>query len=324
MATHGAPAPHGCAAPRFATTARPGEYVVFQLAAWALRPLTNLTVSFAPLLPGTDGLRRRLCAGSPGAAGCGGPRIEAESMRCVNTHGVSYLGAPFTKQVDVTRGRIQPLYVGIAVPANMSAAGALFGSFTVQTQQPAASLALAIELTVAGAPLRDHGDSAPERLSRVRWLDSTVGIDDQQPLRFEPLRLDAATNTASGNGKRVSIDRVTGLPARVAVVPEQRHGPGGPSAPREVLAEPIQLHAIRSSGATVRWCAPKTEPPSFRWTKHAPGVLGWSATAVSCPSEHTELEPLTRPGRLGAVKRPWRFPIEIHFVWRFCMGVQSA
>jgi hypothetical protein len=25
------------------------------------------------------------------------------------------------------------------------------------------------------------------------------------------------------------------------------------------------------------------------------------------------------PGRLGAVKRPWRFPMKIHFVWGFCM-----
>jgi hypothetical protein len=28
------------------------------------------------------------------------------------------------------------------------------------------------------------------------------------------------------------------------------------------------------------------------------------------------------PGRPGAVKRPQRFPMEIHFVWRFCVGAQ--
>jgi hypothetical protein len=30
------------------------------------------------------------------------------------------------------------------------------------------------------------------------------------------------------------------------------------------------------------------------------------------------------PGRLGAIKRPQRFPIEIHFVWGFCMRAQGA
>jgi hypothetical protein len=30
------------------------------------------------------------------------------------------------------------------------------------------------------------------------------------------------------------------------------------------------------------------------------------------------------PGRLGAIKRPWRFPIKIHFVWGVCMGAQGA
>ena len=30
------------------------------------------------------------------------------------------------------------------------------------------------------------------------------------------------------------------------------------------------------------------------------------------------------PRRPGAVKRPSRFPMEIHIVWDFCMGVQGA
>jgi hypothetical protein len=30
------------------------------------------------------------------------------------------------------------------------------------------------------------------------------------------------------------------------------------------------------------------------------------------------------PGRLGAVRRPSRFPMEINFVWGLCMGAQGA
>ena len=30
------------------------------------------------------------------------------------------------------------------------------------------------------------------------------------------------------------------------------------------------------------------------------------------------------PGRLGAVKRPQRFPMKVHFVWGFCTGAQGA
>ena len=30
------------------------------------------------------------------------------------------------------------------------------------------------------------------------------------------------------------------------------------------------------------------------------------------------------PRRPGAVKRPWRFPVKIDFVWGFCMGAQGA
>ena len=45
-------------------------------------------------------------------------------------------------------------------------------------------------------------------------------------------------------------------------------------------------------------------PPARRW-RSARGrrVIWWAG-----------------PGHLGAVKRPWRFPIEIHFVWAFVLA----
>jgi hypothetical protein len=30
------------------------------------------------------------------------------------------------------------------------------------------------------------------------------------------------------------------------------------------------------------------------------------------------------PGRPGAIKRPWRFPLKIFSLWHFCMGAQGA
>ena len=35
-----------------------------------------------------------------------------------------------------------------------------------------------VTLTVAGRALDDHGDRDSWRLSRLRWLDSTIGLDD--------------------------------------------------------------------------------------------------------------------------------------------------
>ena len=39
-------------------------------------------------------------------------------------------------------------------------------------------LSIKCELTVAGAVLEDHGDHDAWRLSRLRWLDSTIGQDN--------------------------------------------------------------------------------------------------------------------------------------------------
>ena len=42
------------------------------------------------------------------------------------------------------------------------------------------SLPVKVELTVQGAVLDDHGDHDAWRLSRLRWLDSTIGFDDDK------------------------------------------------------------------------------------------------------------------------------------------------
>jgi hypothetical protein len=49
-----------------------------------------------------------------------------------------------------------------------------------------------------------------------------------------------------------------------------------------------------------------------------------SATTSSSIESAEDLAGLRGPGRLGAVKRPQRFPMKIHFVWGFCMGAQGA
>ena len=63
----------------------------------------------------------------------------------------------------------------------------------------------------------------------------------------------------------------------------------------------------------------------FPLAEHPPGSdLHGVAQAGGADADALQDQRRDGPGRLGAVKRPPRFPMKIHFVWRFCMGAQGA
>ena len=99
--------------------------------AWALRPLVDLRLELQPLQASADAVLRARCIASDFAApGCG-VHIGLDSLRSINTGGVSYLGVPFTQQLNVTTGQLQPLWIGVDVPENAS--GVFSGIFTVRS-----------------------------------------------------------------------------------------------------------------------------------------------------------------------------------------------
>eukprot|EP01052_Picozoa_sp_SAG31_P052895 SAG31_NODE_13289_length_879_cov_1.551282_2_plen_131_part_01 len=115
--------------------------------------------------------------------------------------------------------------------------------------------AVAIELSVGGAVMDDHGDSEPAKLSRLRWLDSTEGHDDRPSAGFDDLRLSKAGDKAVqliANDKAVVLDTLTGLPASIRV------------GHQEILAKPITF----SVDPFTWWCPDDASAAGgFRWTK---------------------------------------------------------
>jgi hypothetical protein len=73
------------------------------------------------------------------------------------------------------------------------------------------SLPVSIQLTVAGEALTDHGDSVAKNLSRLRWLDSTVGMKPTVTAPFVPVR--TTRRTVKVLGREMTIDRAAFLAA---------------------------------------------------------------------------------------------------------------
>ena len=150
------------------------------------------------------------------------------------------------------------------------------GEYTGQLRFEADGLpatTLDIVLTVGGQPLADGGDGELWRYSRLRWLDSTAGIDDEVAAPYKPVAVKGQTVTVLGRELRLAD---TGLPAGIAsTFSEAVDKADGP--PREILARPMQL-AVETAEGVVAWQG--GEP---RMIEQQSGSVTWESLSSGGP-----------------------------------------
>lgn len=227
------------------SVARAGEYHVFQLGVVAGdEPLGTLRITFADLQGKEMG-------------------IPAAAMECLSLGGIGNDGLPFTKEVVVPAGGVQVMWCGVQVPATargtfegsarLAAAGKPVGTYTIR-------------LRVDGEPVDDHGDSEARHLSRLRWLNSTVGSEDTITRPFVPVKV--ADRTVRVLGRELEIGR-DGLPvqarshfndANTALIPDSRPLLDGPMS-----------FTVETNEGPVKWT---TTPGGIR---HSEVEAEWSA-----------------------------------------------
>ncbi|MGC9004323.1 MAG: glycoside hydrolase domain-containing protein [bacterium] len=221
--------------------AQPGEYYVFQLGIWAVRAdINDLKLKF-PRLKGENG------------------EIPPSSFDCINLGGIDWLGRPFKKTFNIAKGRVRPLWIGITVPPQ--ARGKYEGDLIVEPKGLEATKVKLI-LEVKGELLKDYGDSELWRLSRLRWLNSTLGLSDDPIPPFTPLKIEG--KKISLLGRSVVFDEI-GLPKSI-----QSWG-------REILLSPIKF-VVETEKGTAYWKGIKE-----RTVKKAKGVLEKEITARDAP-----------------------------------------
>ncbi len=177
----------------FHGTADRNEYYTFQIGVFAPREkIENLRLEFS-------GLNDKK-----------GNTIPGEAITCFNTDGIDTWGKPFTKEVNVGKGKIQPLWVGIDIHGNV-APGLYEGIVTVKTGN-LEEQKIRLFLTVEDQFLADRGDGETWRHSRLRWLNSTLGIDNEPVNPYTALEVDGST--ISCLGRTVTLNSC-GLPENV-------------------------------------------------------------------------------------------------------------
>ena len=216
---------------KFTGSADLNEYFTFQIGLWAVEDVENVTLRFFPLKSSSN-------------------EIPASALTCFNTGGIDPSGKPFTKNINVAKTKLQPLWIGIDISQNVPE-GNYKGKLTVKTKN-AGEKDIDIELNISNNFLANRGDGDAWRQSRLRWLNSRAGIDDNNIAPLEPIKMNANAITLS---YKDLIFNNYGMPASIKVFNE------------EVLSAPIK-YSITSKNREISFTIGKTNI-----IKQAPGIV---------------------------------------------------
>ena len=249
--------------------AKRGEWYAFQVGLYASKQALDSVRATVTVLRG------------PGT-------IAASAFSCVNVTGVDWRGHPFTRRVTIAKGEVFPLWCGVQIPKT-AAPGRYIGSVTVhatghdprptthdRSSRPTTHelQSLPVSLTVLPDTIAANGDNEPWRLSRLRWLNSTLYQDDGVVPPYAPVTVAGTTLGVLGRDVRLAP---TGLPESIRSFYTPEMTSIGTSA-RELLAQPIALIVEDAHGKVLPW---QSGPVTF--TRRAEGDAAWTVTSTSGP-----------------------------------------
>ncbi|MGV8134880.1 MAG: glycoside hydrolase domain-containing protein [Mangrovibacterium sp.] len=243
----------------FQGTAQQNEYYVFQLGIYASRKnVKNIRLEFSDLRDSR------------------GNTISGEAFTCFNTDGTDSWGKAFSKEVNIDQEKVQALWVGIDIPGE-----AVPGTYEGYIDVKPANLGkkrIKIQLMVMDHYLADRGDGEPWRHSRLRWLNSTLGLDDKPVHPYTPLK--ATGKEISCLGRSVQLND-HGMPEQI-----NSHGHNILSLPVNFVVESDNQRVIFPAG-------------DFIFKEKKDGFISWESVTennilkIACKGE------MEYDGRLG-------------------------
>jgi hypothetical protein len=240
----------------FRMEAERGEFHSFQIGIYACGgAIDDLSVHFYDLKSRKDGAI-----------------ISADAFRCINLGGVDWTGKAFKKPCPVPQGKIQPLWIGIQIPRDASP-GDYEGEITVSPRGKERQT-LQLALSVSPRISADAGDNDPSRHSRLRWLDSTLALDDEVVSPYTPLKAEGNVIHCLGRQIRLGTD---GFPQSIVSYfsPEMTRVE---SEGREILRSPITLQVQVVGGRGIPW-----KPGGVLIKPQAEGSVIWESRSAAGP-----------------------------------------
>lgn len=243
----------------FVMNAEPGEYFIFQIGVWAIRnDIGNVRIELSDL----KGKSRK--------------KVHSSKITCFNNSGINFRGKPFSKEINIKSERVQALWFGIDLE------GVEKGNYTgsVSIVANGEKQTIPINLKVKGEAVTNHGYNEGNRLSRLSWLNSTLGNDDEVTKGYLPVKVD--NNIISILGRDLSISS-NGLPGMIRSyfgssnqVLTDRGEP--------IVNKPFRFIIQKQNGEIIR-----LNPGELKFTSQTPSTVVWCVvnTSTECDLECT-------------------------------------
>lgn len=230
-----------------------GENFAFQLGIYALQNLENVKINFTNLKSSS------------------GKTISSNNIFCINTNGVGYDGIPFTKTLNVEQNKVQALWCGINVPVNATA-GTYTGKATI-TVDGKSSREIQLSLTISNGVAKNGGVNEPWKMTRLRWLNSTMA---QQNTVIAPYTALVVKNDTVSLLRRKVVINKDGFPEQIQTffTPEMTEYS---NQSNDLLTESIHFHFTKmNDGENI-----VLKSQGLQFTKKEPGTVQWKATSSS-------------------------------------------
>ncbi|WP_165929459.1 glycoside hydrolase domain-containing protein [Flavobacterium rhamnosiphilum] len=239
----------------FSDTALRGEYLAFQLGIYALQDLKDVKITFSDL------------------KNKNGEIISAKNIACINTDGVKYDATVLSNKVDVLKGKVQAMWCGVDVPQT-TPPGDYSGKIIISSGN--ASKEIVLQLKVSEGVTTNGGIDQPEKMTRLKWLNSTLAQDNTLIAPYTPLEVKGTE--ISLLGRKVLLN-ATGLPDQIQTFFTPEMTSIGTKA-NDILTAPAQFYFLDNAGNEIgNW-----KSISFKFTKKEAGTVSWesntTATAV--------------------------------------------
>ena len=134
--------------------------------------------------------------------------IDKKYFTCFNKGGIDIDGKAFVKKVSVKKGEVQSLWFGLEIP--LETKSGTYNSLVIIKPKGMMEDTIHLKMNVLNSNSNDFGDDRPERMSRLRWLNSDIGSDDNLIIKpFKEIKIDQ--NNLEFLGRKIELNKM-GLP----------------------------------------------------------------------------------------------------------------
>ncbi len=169
-----------------------------------------------------------------------GEILPSKSLKCINMGGTDHLGNKFVKNVTVPKGEVRAMWIVTDINADQ-APGTYQGIVTVSAKGTK-SYTVNVTLQIKNEVAENRGYNTPQNQSRLNWLDSELGIDNEIVAPYTLVKLEGKTVSIFG---RKLVFNQSGFPSKItSSFTGSNHSVDGPD--KNILSAPIRLDLIQN------------------------------------------------------------------------------